>query len=197
VRGAARFCPQCGQSMADAHDDAGPQVRASAQPALVEEAERIASSLSGRLATRAGDEAEDADARGSTPGATNDANTGAQPPITQTRAEPSSTTQETSIVTNTRSSIPSATAQPADDAAAQPQKIQTPNEEATVGVRQRAASVGAGVGDSLRPRVGRLRERSVVVLDEAADDPGLRFVLVAVALFVVAFLLFVFSFVLR
>lgn len=197
VRGAARFCPQCGQSMADAQRDTGAQVRASAQPALVEEAERVASSLSGRLAARAGDEAEDADARGSAASATNDANTGAQSPITQTRTEQSSTIQETSIATNTPPAIPSATAQPSDDAAAQPQKIQTPNDGATVGVRQRAATVGASVGDSLRPRVGRLRERSVVVLDEAADDPGLRFVLVAVALFVVAFLLFVFSFVLR
>jgi hypothetical protein len=49
----------------------------------------------------------------------------------------------------------------------------------------------------LRPRAQKLRERSVVVLDEAADDPGLRFVLVAAALFVVALLLFVFSFALR
>jgi cobalamin biosynthesis Mg chelatase CobN len=196
VRGAARFCPQCGQSMADAQHDTGAQVRASAQPALVEEAERIASSLSGRLAARAGDEAEDADARGSTASATNDANTVAQSPITQTQAEQPSTTQD-SIATNTPSAITSSTAQPSNDAAAQPQKIQTPNDKATVGVRQRAAAVGASVGDSLRPRVGRLRERSVVVLDEAADDPGLRFVLVATALFVVAFLLFIFSFVLR
>jgi cobalamin biosynthesis Mg chelatase CobN len=183
--------------MADAHDDTGTQVNASSPPALVEEAERVASSLSGRLAARAGDEAEAADARGSAPGATNDTNTAAQSPLTQTRTEQSSTTQETSRATNAPSSIPSATAQPSDDAAAQPQKIQTPNDGATVGVRQRAATVGASVGDSLRPRVGRLRERSVVVLDEAADDPGLRFVLVAVALFVVAFLLFIFSFVLR
>src|SRR5881227_609153 len=136
VRGAARFCPQCGQSMADAHDDTGAQVRASAQPALVEEAERIASSLSGRLAARTGDEAEDADVRGSIASATHDANTDAQSSITQTQTEQSS-----------------------GDAAAQPQKIQTPNDKATVGVRQRAAAVGASVGDSLRPRVGRLRER--------------------------------------
>jgi cobalamin biosynthesis Mg chelatase CobN len=183
--------------MADAHDDTGAQVSALSQPALVEEAERVASSLSGRLAARAGDEAEDADARSSTASATNDAHTGAQSPLTQTQAAQPSTTQETSRATNTPSSSPSATVQPADDAAAQPQKIQTPNDGATVGVRQRAATVGASVGDSLRPRVGRLRERSVVVLDEAADDPGLRFVLVAVALFFVAFLLFIFSFVLR
>jgi hypothetical protein len=196
VRGAARFCPQCGQSMADAQHDTGAQVRASSQPALVEEAERVASSLSGRLAARADDEAEDADAREDAASATNDANTGAQTSITQTQESQPPATQA-SIVTDTPSAIPSATVQPADDAAAQPQKIQAPNDGATVGVRQRAAAVGASVGDSLRPRVGRLRERSVVVLDEATDDPGLRFVLVAVALFVVAFLLFIFSFVLR
>jgi hypothetical protein len=66
-------------------------------------------------------------------------------------------------------------------------------ESAAGRVRQRASAVG----DSLRPRVGRLRERSVVVLDEAADDPGVRFVVVAAALFIVALLLYVFSFVLR
>jgi hypothetical protein len=42
-------------------------------------------------------------------------------------------------------------------------------------------------------RVGRLREASVVVLDEAQDDPALRFVLVAVALFVISLLILLFS----
>ena len=42
-------------------------------------------------------------------------------------------------------------------------------------------------------RVGRLREASIVVLDEAHDDPALRFVLVAAALFVVFLLILLFS----
>jgi hypothetical protein len=45
-------------------------------------------------------------------------------------------------------------------------------------------------------RVGRLREASVVVLDEAQDDPALRFVLVAVVLFVLFLLILLLSHVL-
>lgn len=52
-------------------------------------------------------------------------------------------------------------------------------------IRQRAADVSG----SLRPRVEKVREASISVFDEASDDPGLRFVLIAVVLFVL-FLLF-------
>jgi len=61
---------------------------------------------------------------------------------------------------------------------------QTPApQESRGGVRQRAASVGGVVGENLRPRVERLREASTVVFDEASDDPGLRFVIIAGVLF--------------
>lgn len=56
-------------------------------------------------------------------------------------------------------------------------------QESRGGVRQRAASVGGAVGENLRPRVERLREASTVVFDEASDDPGLRFVIIAGLLF--------------
>jgi hypothetical protein len=179
VRGAARFCPQCGQSMAGAHETA-PQVKMSAQPALVEEAERVASSLSGRLAAHGVDDAADANERASVK--------------TDAASEPA---RDGEVVAAAQSPQTATRSPSADDAADESRKVQGANDEATIGVRQRAAAVGAGVGEALRPRVDRLRERSVVVLDEAADDPGLRFVLVTVALFVVALLLYVFSFVLR
>jgi hypothetical protein len=56
--------------------------------------------------------------------------------------------------------------------------------------RKRAASV---VKESIAPRVERVRDRSLVMLEEAPDDSGLRFVLIAVVLFA----LFVFLLVLN
>ena len=54
---------------------------------------------------------------------------------------------------------------------------------------ERAAGVRARAGE----RVERLREASIVVLDEAQDDPALRFVLVAAALFVLFLLILLLS----
>jgi hypothetical protein len=170
VRGAAHFCPQCGQPLAGAAVVAAP---AQAQPALVDEAERVAASLSGRLAAR---EAGDAPAP----------NVSDAPHVPHTPTAPPA-------VDDARGSA----AEERAGASPETPKVAGRVEPPAGGLRQRAASVGAGVGESLRPRAQKLRERSVVVLDEAADDPGLRFVLVAALLFVVALLLFVFSFALR
>lgn len=49
----------------------------------------------------------------------------------------------------------------------------------------------AAVREGLRPRVEKVREASIVMLEEASDDSGLRFILVAVVLFIL-FLLFLF-----
>ncbi|MFN2455282.1 MAG: hypothetical protein ABR577_13795 [Pyrinomonadaceae bacterium] len=49
------------------------------------------------------------------------------------------------------------------------------------------------VEDNLRPRVEKLRQTSSAVLDEAADDPGVRFVLVAAGLFLIALALVIIS----
>ncbi len=46
-----------------------------------------------------------------------------------------------------------------------------------------AAAARGVIEDNLRPRVERLRKVSSVVIDEAAYDPSLRFVLVAALLF--------------
>jgi len=63
-------------------------------------------------------------------------------------------------------------------------------------VGRRAATVGASVGENLRPRVEKLREASTGVLDEASDDPGLRFVIIAGALFLLFLFIFLFSYIL-
>lgn len=63
-------------------------------------------------------------------------------------------------------------------------------------IGRRAVTVGASVGQNLRPRVERLREASTVVFDEATDDPGLRFVIIAAVLFLLFLFIFLFSYIL-
>lgn len=63
-------------------------------------------------------------------------------------------------------------------------------------IGRRAASVGASVGETVRPRVEKLREASTVVFDEATDDPGLRFVIVAAVLFLLFLFILLFSYIL-
>jgi hypothetical protein len=52
------------------------------------------------------------------------------------------------------------------------------------GKLQRAATRARGVEGDMKQRARKVREMSGVVLDEAGDDPSLRFVLVAAVLFV-------------
>jgi hypothetical protein len=47
----------------------------------------------------------------------------------------------------------------------------------------------ARVREGTRARVGRMREEAIVVLEETPDDSGLRFVIVAAALFVLSLVL--------
>ena len=51
----------------------------------------------------------------------------------------------------------------------------------------------AAEDNSLLPRVEKLRQASVDVLDEAADDPSLRFVIISVTLFLCFLLIFLAS----
>lgn len=63
---------------------------------------------------------------------------------------------------------------------------------------QRMASAARDVVEErLGPRVEKLRQASTVVLDEAADDPNLRFILIAVLLFIIALVLILLSMYLR
>ena len=50
---------------------------------------------------------------------------------------------------------------------------------------KRATTLARGVEGDMIHRVQKVRQISHVVLDEAGDDPGLRFLLVAVIVFVV------------
>jgi hypothetical protein len=55
------------------------------------------------------------------------------------------------------------------------------------------ASGLTGVADNVRERVEKIRHVSSVVIDQAAYDPSLRFLLVAAFLFVLFLLLLIFS----
>jgi hypothetical protein len=55
----------------------------------------------------------------------------------------------------------------------------------------RISSAREVVGEKIAPRMEKLRQASNVMLDEAAYDPSLRFVLVAVAILVLTLLLFI------
>ncbi len=80
--------------------------------------------------------------------------------------------------------------------AATPQGETREMQETRGPMRRASASVGASVGENLRPRVEKLRGASTIVFDEAADDPGLRFVIVAVVLFVLFLFILLFSYIL-
>jgi len=84
----------------------------------------------------------------------------------------------------------------ATTAAATPQGETREMQETRGPMRRASASVGASVGENLRPRVEKLRGASTIVFDEAADDPGLRFVIVAVLLFVLFLFILLFSYIL-
>ncbi|HEV2764137.1 MAG TPA: zinc-ribbon domain-containing protein [Pyrinomonadaceae bacterium] len=68
----------------------------------------------------------------------------------------------------------------------------SPSSSSPAGERRRGRAVAA-VEERIGPRVEKLREASMGVLEEASEDTGLRFVLVALALFLLALVLIVFN----
>ena len=93
---------------------------------------------------------------------------------------------------NERMTVPAASPETAggpEPRAAGPPGPQAPGAGGRAGARQRASAAEEYVGESRRPRAGRLRDAPIVVFDEATDDPALRFVVVAAALFLI-FLVF-------
>jgi hypothetical protein len=175
VRGRAHFCPQCGRPMGEE----------AAAHRLADEAERVAASLSGRLP----------DAPAVDPESSPDNHT--HSPILdleEDAARPSVVPPEATAGTA------SATTSAPPEAVLDIEEVRagdgaTPRSGGPRGgVRGRAAAVGASVGESLKPRVERLREASSVVIDEAAEDPGVRFLVIAAVLFLLFLLLWLLSF---
>ena len=167
VRGAATYCPQCGNSMEMDNSSAAAlpaeSREARAQKSrLVDEASRVATTLNEKLPMRP----PEAPASGNHKDAAVAAATEREPQADDVPATRTSMSES--------GAVGSATTMAARTPAPQ---------ESRGGVRQRAASVGGAVGENLRPRVERLREASTVMFDEASDDPGLRFVIIAGLLF--------------
>ena len=153
--------------------------------ALVEEAERVAATLNDKLPPLSGDEvAASGNRRSSAPERAG----GAQ----AARVEEAFGTPAAQQIFHSEDGGGEGIAEHAAGANA----AATAQTETRSPLRQRAASVGASVGENLRPRVEKLREASTVVFDEATDDPGLRFVIVAALLFLVFLFIFLFSYIL-
>lgn len=157
---------------------AGTEPPTPARSPLVEEAARVAATLNEKLPPRPAENSASGShrvpaEREREPRSREDAARGAQGTQSFGRAE--------------------SVAEPGD---AMPPPPQPQRAAPRVGIGRRAATVGASVGENLRPRVEKLREASTVVFDEATDDPGLRFVIIAALLFLVFLFIFLFSYIL-
>lgn len=152
---------------------------------LAEEAERVAATLSGRLAEAPANDFETPPDDHTHPPLLDLEDGPARPPAVTPGAADGAAGAAASAPPEAVLEIEEARA---DDGAA-PRAA-----EPRGGVRGRAAAVGASVGESLKPRVERLREASSVVIDEAADDPGVRYLVIAAVLFLLFLLLWVLSF---
>ncbi|MFL6211300.1 MAG: hypothetical protein ACJ74W_20800 [Pyrinomonadaceae bacterium] len=168
VRGRASFCPQCGQSMSAAQP-----LRHTPVSSGAEQSQARSSGLV--------DEAERV-AR---------ALSDSLPSVAPTPSNDNKPVA-VSVQTQGEASVPPATAQTSAPDQAELSLADAPKDGR--GARfERVAGMRARAGE----RVERLRDASFVVLDEAQDDPALRFVLVAAVLFVAFLLILLFSHVLR
>ncbi len=99
-------------------------------------------------------------------------------------------TGDQAMTTTTKDAAASLTESDGEAAVTPPRAAATTMDGGTgAKVGRAAASVRDSVGVVVRPRVERVRAASSVVLEEASEDSGLRFVIIAVLLFLV-FLLF-------
>jgi cobalamin biosynthesis Mg chelatase CobN len=157
-------------------EGAGNQTHATTQGTLVDEAVRVAATLNDKLPTLS-QETRLSGNHGGAPEAT--------------RETDAREAREASAAPHASSSpAQAASTESTEDEATAATSVQT--DTRGVRMRQRAASVG----ENLRPRVEKLREASTVVFDEASDDPGLRFVIIAALLFLVFLFILLFSYIL-
>jgi hypothetical protein len=70
-------------------------------------------------------------------------------------------------------------------------------EAESAGVEAKRRRAGAVVKENIMPRVERIRDEALFVLEETPDDAGLRFVVIAVVLFLLFLLLLFLSTMLR
>jgi hypothetical protein len=180
VRASARFCAQCGKTLgaksktppvenADEIDGSQPEVPKPFEGNThTREARRTGELV---IQTLSSDEIDEA----VNPSRTPDPNANTSPGAAQPTFIPS-VQPETRVIR--------------DDAVTPKTKIAT-----AVGATGRLAA--NLVKDSIVPRVERVREVSVVILEDAPDDSGLRFVIIAAVLFVLFLVLLIVSTVIK
>jgi predicted RNA-binding Zn-ribbon protein involved in translation (DUF1610 family) len=120
------------------------------------------------------------------------------------RETPSITTSQSSSVAETAASVAAVQEIPAAPVAGEERPhvvaATTPltQEAEERSRRQRMATTSrASVEGKVAPRVERLRQASNVMLEEASSDPGLRFVLITIVIFILSLLLLLFNHLLR
>lgn len=170
IRARSAFCPQCGVAQAEAGAQHAPAaINTSAATAEASQrttadappaAEKIAS-------------ATQADVSLKTDGARMET-----PAPESVRAHDAASTGTPPVVNQPQTSDASPGAVAVDDAQGKRQRVTTVN-----------AAPRIFADDGVRHRADKLRRASNVVLDEAAADPSLRFVLVAAALIIISVLL--------
>ena len=166
IRSRSAFCPQCGVSLAE---DGASSAQAGAPVAAALETTQL-----GTLDQRPSAETI-------TPAAKTEAAVKAEAPAEMQAPAPEGVRGQ-----DAASSGPPVSPPPASVVA----PGVAPVADAAPGKRQRVAAIARDVVDeSVRPRAEKLRRASNVVLDEAAADPSLRFVLVAAALIIISLLL--------
>jgi hypothetical protein len=168
VRGRASFCPQCGLSMSEAQTLSHTPVSPGAEQAQARTSGLVDEAE--RVARALNDSLPPV-----APAPGNDNKPVAVPAQAQDEVSVPPATAQTSAMADDGLSLTDA---PTDGRGARFERV--------TGMRARAGE-----------RVERLRDASFVVLDEAQDDPALRFVLVATVLFVAFLLILLFSHILK
>jgi hypothetical protein len=157
IREVALFCPQCGNPLPDRSSNDSPSADVTAVEEPGQKADR-----QGGLSSDSGEDLSDGRASAS------DFSETVAIPRPDTQNEIRSMSDTLAIDNSRETAVDSA----------------RPRVRGAVGAGlQRAGSMARGVEGDVKQRARKVREISSVVLDEAAYDPSLRFVLVAVVVF--------------
>jgi uncharacterized protein involved in copper resistance len=181
VRSRAGYCPQCGASLNPEQSNPVSALAATveAQPEPPELAMETAANAPGILTTEAAMAATSPSLA-----ATSEENAPATLAMDENHAEGEDGATESNLATQSNLATDSSLA--ADGAAATAAAAPTRRHRVKVAARD-------AVEGKIAPRVEKLRHASTVMLDEAADDPGLRFVLVAAVLIIFSLILLLLS----
>ena len=187
VRAAARFCPQCGALMKDGAQAsaAGSGTTDEARPTSEAPSRREVKSAfetwreEARPTTHLTATSEEKEERGVSPA----------PPTVEEPAVRAGASSESAGEEVSRPFAPAARREGVDEGVGGSNVAAAEGAGVAESARRRRA--GAVVKENIMPRVERMREEALVVLEETPDDAGLRFVAAAVVLFLL-FLLFLF-----